>query len=256
MLPPGRHFLYHSAPRRLMRARRALGLAVVAAAGVHAAPGRAESVVELLAAVATNARFETPARADVRVECTPACTPAAVIVVGRGDDLYLEGTGGLRALVRPGQILVRDGERTAEATVGRTLGDTPLLLEDLRVFVADALKVPQISDDGPERVVVTGAPARASAYALLVHTIDRERDAIVKTQYYRDSISNLVKIRRDSAYVQVGSRWRPGEIQVESLRDARRAVLRLAWREAPDTPTTLFEPRGLDAPSGLVPPSP
>jgi hypothetical protein len=239
-----------------MRSRRTLALAVIAAVGVHAGEGRAESLAELLAAVATNARFEPPARADGRVECTPACAPAAVVLVGRGDDLYLEGTGGLRALVRPGQILVRNGERTTEAPIGRPLGDSPLLLEDLRVFVAGALKVPQISDEGPERVVVTGAPASASAYALLVHTIDREHDAIVKTQYYRDSISNLVKIRRDSGFTRVGSRWRPGEIQVDSLRDGRRATVRLAWREAPDTPPSLFEPRGLDTPSGLAPPAP
>jgi hypothetical protein len=255
MRPPG-HLLYHSAPRRLIRARRAFGLAVLATGVFHGVEADAESLAELLAAVATNARFEPPARADARVECTPACTPTTLVLLGRGDDLYLEAAGGLRALVRPGQILVRDGQRTTEASVGRSLGDTPLLLEDLRVFVADALKVPQISDDGPERVVVTGAPARASAYALLVHSIDRERDAIVKTQYYRDSISNLVKIRRDSAFIQVGGRWRPGEIQVESLRDARRATVRLTWREAPDPPATLFEPRGLDAPSGLAPPTP
>jgi hypothetical protein len=245
---------YQSVPWRGMRAPRgALTLAVVAGFATLPATGDAETVGALLAAVSSNAASATPVRADVRVECTPACAPASLVLVARGDTLYVEAADGLRALVRPGDVLVRQGERSTAAPPDSALGDTPLLLEDLRVFAADALRVPQISDDGPEGVVVTGAPVRGSVYALLVYTIDRDRHVITKTQYYRDSISNLVKIRRDSGFTKVAGQWRPGEIVVERLRDQRRARLALTWREAPAAGAALFEPKGLEAPSEVTP---
>jgi hypothetical protein len=225
-----------------------LAAATLAAAGARA---RGETLAELLAGVAASARFAAPLRADVRIACTPACTAARAVFLGRGDDLYVEVKDGPRALVRPREVHVAEGGSVRTAAPGRAVADTPILLEDLAVFTAAALRVPQISDDGPGGVVVMGAPASASAYALLVHTIDRERRTIVKTQYYRDSVSNLVKRRRDGAFVRVGDQWRPGEIDVEQLRDGRTVRLTATWRPAPDAPETLFDPAALGRPSGL-----
>src|SRR5438034_5167576 len=101
----------------------ALALFLLLAGGVRA---RAEGLPELLQAVATNARFAAPARADVRIECGGGCraggTPA--IFLGRGDALYVEVKGGQRALVRPGRILVAQGGKASEAPPGQTLADT------------------------------------------------------------------------------------------------------------------------------------
>ena len=214
---------------------------------------RAESLPELLQGVAANARFASAARADVRITCGEGCKAAGrpAIFLGRGEVLYVEVKGGQRALVRPGQILVAQGGKASEAAPGETLADTDVLLEDLAVFTPAALKQPQISDDGPAGVVVTAAPAGRSSYALLVNTIDRERHAIIRTLYYRDLINNLSKTRRDAAFARVGASWRPGEITVESVRQATQTHLALSWREAPEVPDTLFEPAGLERPSGL-----
>src|SRR5438105_12077015 len=215
---------------------------------------RAEGLAELLQAVAANARFASPARADVRLACGEGCkaTGRPAIFLGRGDVLYVEVKGGQRALVRPGEILVAQGGKASAAAPGQTLADTDVLLEDLAVFTPGALKQPQISDDGPAGVVVTAAPAGRSSYALLVNTIDRERHAIIRTLYYRDLINNLSKTRRDTAFARVGASWRPGEITVESVRQATKTHLTLSWREAPDVPEALFEPAGLERPSGLT----
>jgi len=214
---------------------------------------RAESLAELLQAVAANARFASPARADVRIACGEGCkaTGTPAIFLGRGDALYVEVKGGQRALIRPAQILVARAGKASEAAPGETLADTDVLLEDLAVFTPAALKQPQISDDGPAGVVVTAAPAGRSSYALLVNTIDRERHTIIRTLYYRDLINNLSKTRRDTAFARVGASWRPGEITVESVRQATKTHLTLSWREAPDVPDALFEPAGLGQPSGL-----
>jgi len=228
----------------------ALALLVLLPGGVRA---RAESLPELLQAVATNARFASPARADVRIECGDGCktTGTPAIFLGRGEVLYVEVRGGQRVLIRPGEILVAQGGKASEAAPGHTLADTDVLLEDLAVFTPGALKQPQISDDGPAGVVVTAAPAGRSSYALLVNTIDRERHTIIRTLYYRDLINNLSKTRGDTAFARVGASWRPGEITVESVRQATTTHLTLSWREAPDVPDALFEPAGLGQPSGL-----
>jgi len=239
---------------RITRGVRACHVALALLVPPAAATGaRAESLPELLQAVATNARFAAAARADVRIECGGGCraggTPA--IFLGRGDALYIEVKGGQRALVRPGRILVAQGGKASEAPPGQTLADTDVVLEDLAVFAPSALAQPQISDDGPAGVVVTAAPAGRSSYALLVNTIDRERHLIIRTLYYRDLINNLTKTRRDAAFARVGTSWRPGEITVESVRQATTTHLTLTWREAPDVPDALFEPAGLAEPSGL-----
>ena len=214
---------------------------------------RAESLQELLQAVAGNARFAVSARADVRIECATGCKAAgtAALFLGRGDTLYVEVKGGQRALLRPGQVLVARGGKSSPAARGETFADTDVLLEDLAVFGPGMLRQPQISDDGPAGVVVTAEPAGPSSYALLVDTIDRERRVIVRTLYYRDLINNLSKTRRDGSFVQVGASWRPGEITVESVRQATRTRLTLAWREAPDLADALFEPAGLEQPPAL-----
>src|SRR5438552_2135709 len=98
--------------------------------------------------------------------------------------------------------------------------------------------------------------ARAESLAELLQAVaanphDRERRAIIRTLYYRDLINNLSKTRRDAAFARVGASWRPGEITVESVRQATKTHLTLSWREAADVPDALFEPAGLGQPSGL-----
>jgi hypothetical protein len=214
-----------------------------------ASTARAQGLAELLGGVAANARFDVPARADVRITRDTATSRA--VMLGRGRVLYFEVKEGVRALIHPGKAVVQSGGRAAPAVMGLALPATDLLLEDLAVFTASTLRTPLVSDDSPAGVVVTGAPAYPSAYALLVYTIDRERRAIVRTQYYRGTTSNLVKIRRDGALVQLDGHWRPGEVTVEDLPEGTSTQLHLAWRAAPDVPASLFTPAGLRGPSTL-----
>lgn len=224
---------------------------------VGAGTVRGETLDELLAAVADNERFEPPLRADVGLSCQPGCEPVAApaIFVGRGDALYVEVRDGLRALVRPGNILVADGGRTVAAKPGTPLaGD--VLLEDLAPFSPASLKLPQISDQGPTGTVVTAAPSGPSAYVLLVHTIAPRERTIVRTQYYRELVGNLAKMRRNASFVELAGHRRPQEIAVESFRRGTTTRLTLAWREFPEAPAALFGPDGLTRPSGLTWPAP
>src|SRR5580765_1917213 len=118
-------------------------LAALGGAMVAASPGAAMSPSELLAAVAANARFPTPTRADLRIERTQddKTTAGTAVLVGRGQTLYVETRDGLRALVRPSKIVVRTGRRVARAAPGTRLVGTDVLLEDLVPVTAAFMKV-------------------------------------------------------------------------------------------------------------------
>jgi hypothetical protein len=219
-----------------------------------AAPGGAEPLAELLAGVADKERFEPAVRADVRIACQPACEPAAAraIFVGRGDALYIEVKDGVRALLRPGDIRVADGTRVAAAKPEAVLVGSDVLLEDLVPFSPASLKMPQISDEGPTETVVTASPSGPSAYVLLVHTIAPQAHTIVRTQYYKELVGNLAKMRRNTSFVDVAGHRRPQEIAVETFRRGTTTRLTLSWRTFPDAPEALFSADGFARPSGLT----
>ena len=227
------------------------GLAGCALLLLQHATAAAVSVDDVLERVERQARFGRVMRADVRVACEPPCRTVRAILLGKGDAVYLEVEGGLRALIRPTTVLVAEGGHVA-ATERARLGDTGLLVADLAVFDRRTLRIPQISDVGPNEVVVTAEPVAPSPYALLVYTIDPTTDRIVKTLYYQGSVNTLAKMRRDSAFTRVGDAPYPGELRVEDMRTATTSRFQLTWREVPDAPATLFEPAGLEKPSGLT----
>jgi hypothetical protein len=216
-----------------------------------AQPVQAVSVRELLPAVAAESSAPRLLRADVHIERDGTAAGDAALLA-HGQRLYLETRSGTRALLSPGKVVIVRKGRLVRAPVGTTLPGTNVLLEDLEPFGVGRMPVAQVSDENPVGIVVTGAPAPPSAYALLVITIDPERNVITQTKYYRDSISNLVKIRKDDDFTQVGGRWRPATIGFESLRPPSTTRLGLTWREAPDAPAALLTPAGLRAPSTLV----
>jgi hypothetical protein len=228
-----------------------LTLAVAGLLATVRAASSAEGIRELLAAVAANATAPTPVCADVRIE-TPEKGSARLCA--RDDAVYVEVEGGVRALIRPGTILMADDSTATPAPPATVLaGD--LLLEDMTPFTTASLAYPQVSDEGgPSGTVVTSAPAGKSIYALLVLTIDPERAALVGTKYYEGSVSDLVKFRTDEL-VEVGGRPRPSAITVERVAPPRTTRLRLKWREAPDVPAALFTPEGLAKPSQLASPA-
>lgn len=236
--------------RRAVRGVFATALAVVAAART----ADARNLGELLAAVAANDRFDVPARADVTIACAPDCTPAAprAVFVGRGDALYVEVKDGQRALLAPDAIRVAEGAGAKPAAPGTPFAGTDVLLEDLAPFTETSLKTPLVSDDGPAGVVVTAAPGHASAYVLLVHTIDPDRRVIPKTQAYQESIGNLTRILRRTDFTDVGGHFRPGELALESLRKGTTTRLTLRWQPMQDAPASLFDPSALAKPSGLA----
>jgi hypothetical protein len=214
-------------------------------------PVGAEDVRTLLARAGRAARSPQPMRADGRLE-RPDAAPLPIVLATRGTSVYVETADGTRALVKPAKAVVSAGGRLRVAPPGTALAGSDVLLEDLAPFTATRLAVPQVSDDGPLGTAVTGAPVPPSAYVLVVATVDSDTAAVVRTKYYVDTVTNLVKMRRDGALADVAGRPRPAEIVVERFRPPRTTRLSLSWREAPGLSLGLAALRG----ASLLPPAP
>jgi hypothetical protein len=237
---------------RTTATRGALLLCLTAALGatVTTPSARGADVRDVLRPVASNAKAPTPLRADGQITREGAA-PVAVVLLARGDRIYLQTSSGTRALIRPGRVVVPGEKGLTRAPLDAPLPGTDILLGDLAPFTVGDLATPQVSDDGPSGVVVTGAPARPSPYVLLVETIDAEHQLVVRTKYYRETITNMVKMRRDFDPVEVGGRWRTSRITVEAFRPPNTTTLTLTWRAAPETPPAVFTLKGLRAPSPI-----
>lgn len=230
--------------------RSGIALLCLVTSGSPAAAGLAG----LLAAVAANARFPAPTRADVRIARRDgaATTTADVVFLGGGHTTYVETRDGLRALVRPGKIVVRTAAGIVRAPMGTRVAGSDLLLEDLVPVTPDLLQVPQVSDEGPTGTVVTGAPAFPSARVLVVLTIDPETRVVTRVKYFEKSISDLAAFRKDETFADLAGHVRPTRIAIDRTRERTSTRLDLAWRAAPEVPRSVFTLRGLRAASPIA----
>jgi hypothetical protein len=208
------------------------------------AASRAVTLDALLAATAANARFPLRTRAGLRIE-PPQGPPVDLALLCWRDTVRIEQPEAARALIRHGKVLVPDGQTVRRAAPGQTVPGTDVALADLAIFTTRTLATPQISDEGPDGVVVTGAPAGPSPWVLVVRTIDPERHVVTKTQYYRDRVNNMVAIRRDDGFTQFEDHWRPGTGTIDHLDGQPPTRLTFTFLAGGDVARTSFRPAGL-----------
>jgi hypothetical protein len=200
----------------------------------------ATDVKTLVATVERTARCPVPVHADVGSDRGPG-----FVLLAWHDVVRLELSDGTRVLARRAKAIAwSKGHLRRLDPTARPPG-LPLAVEDLVPFDADRLRMPQISDESPAGVVVTAAPSRRSSHVLLVFTIDPERAVITKTQFYRDTINNMVALRRDGDFVTVAGRPRAHATTIEDLMDDATTHWRVSWRDAPELTPAAFTPAGL-----------
>jgi len=192
-----------------------------------------------------------PLRGDGQLEVTlPSSTTrsAAVVIIRPPIDTYVGLPDfGLQALLLGDGHASRvvAGASTAEVFAAEaTLGDSDFTQEDLQPFRVARYKGWRISDENANDVTVMLFPT-SPQYSLVVITFDREKRVPLKTLYYRDTVNNLVKMRRDSSYALVGGTWRAATISMETFKLRTHSTLTLQWTEPPTFPPQLFDPASL-----------
>lgn len=178
-----------------------------------------------------------------------------VLIHREGNDLFIELKQGVKALLLKGgaeSFIAMAGAKEATAFKGdATLAGSEITREDLQPFTVAHYKTPRIVDQTSQIVHVALFPQQ-SQYSLLVITFDREMKVPVKTMYYKDTLNNLVKMRRDTDHVLVGRRWVPTRITVENFALHNTTTLELQWTQATNVAPELFQSAFLGRPSNLT----
>ncbi|HEX7408973.1 MAG TPA: outer membrane lipoprotein-sorting protein [Candidatus Binatia bacterium] len=213
------------------------------------------------------ARVTVPVRGDGQFEVTsPEGTrrDQVALVIRPAADAFIElQQEGIKTL-----LLYTSGQafyRKAGATRGdnfapdASFAESDFTREDLEPFRLSHYTQPRIADDSATELTVMLVP-KVSQYSLEVITFDRQKKVPLKTLYYRDTLSNLVKMGRHSDYVLIGRKWMPTTISMETFKLRTRAAFRLRWGERSNVPSDLFDPASLPRASAslwsVAPPAP
>jgi hypothetical protein len=178
-----------------------------------------------------------------------------ILLLRPNKDVYVEvRNSGLRAIIKgdgsAGQIAEK-GSSAAEFAQDQTLDSTDFTREDLVPFVAAHFNSATIVYRDANQVAVQLNPLK-SQYSLTMITFDPDKRARVKTLYYKDTLNNMTKMRLDSDHQQVGDRWLPGKMSMESFALKTKTTLNLKWSAAGADADKLFEPGALAKPSPLT----
>jgi len=215
----------------------------------------------MLRAVENQMRVAAPLRADgeLTVASPDGTQRTPIILVYRpgktGTDVYVElKRDGSKALILSDGAqafrLPAGGSKAESFPPDATLADSEFAREDLEPFHVKPGGQPQISDENGASMTVTLVP-KPSQYSLQVFTFDTERKLPIKTLYYRDTVNNMVKMRRDNDYVAIGTKWLPTAITMEDFKLRTESTLTLKWSQEPAFAPELFDPTFLARPSGL-----
>ena len=225
--------------------------------------GRADADMATLQAFLRSVEEATQVTAPVRgdgdleVIAGGATRRAQVAVVVRPPaDTYLElRPEGFKALLfgngQPARWLPKGASEPAALPHYASLVDSDFTAEDIEPFRVADYRDARITDDAGGELTVSLFPA-TSQYSLIVMTFDRTRKIPVKALYYRDTLSNLVKMRTDDGHVQVGTMWLPTTVSMETFKLRTRSALTMRWNANPTVPAELFDPAALPRSPGLI----
>ena len=241
---------------------RILAVTIVLALLAARADADMATLQTFLRSVEEASQVAAPVRGDGELEIVAGSTTrrAQVAVLVRPPaDAYLEmRPDGLKALLfangQPAQWLPKGAIAPAVFPRYTSLADSDFTAEDIGPFRVADYKDARITDDAGGELTVSLFPT-ASQYSLVVVTFDRTRKVPVKALYYRDTLSNLVKMRTDDGYVQVGKTWLPTSVSMETFKLRTRSALTVRWNANPTVPAELFDPAALPKSPGLIQPA-
>jgi hypothetical protein len=226
-------------------------------------PSAGSDLAAFLGRAEKMAAHNRPVRADIRMRHNSDAAEEAVLIIdpAAGRQLFAVRSSGWRALL---PLAWADGKaaksRTAEPSSHGI--DEPIAGTDVRgmeffPFWKTDYATAFISDDSRlEKTVTLYAPDEVP-YVLFVITFDKSKLVPHSLKYYRDSMSNLVRLRTDSDHVMVGSRPRPRRIVIDDFTENSRTTLDLAWQVLESVPEGLtdeerFNEAAIDWPAPAV----
>lgn len=219
----------------MSRSSRAVALLVA----LVASAARGEDLATLLAAATSGARPTATVRGDGELVTTSpdGSTRQRIAVLQRANgDLAIEvQPGDVRALIPAAgpALIAADGGAAGPFAADAPLAGGELTREDLQPFDAARFSSPTIVDRGSAGTTVQLDP-KDSQYTLVVVTFAPDTRVPVKVMSYKDTLSNLLRMRRERGHIQVAGRWLPTEVISENFPLKVTTTLTLQWKTAPD----------------------
>ncbi|MBX3027605.1 outer membrane lipoprotein-sorting protein [bacterium] len=225
---------------------------------VAASPARGEDLATLLAGATAGTRPTAAVRGDgTLTSVSPDGTTQARVAVLQqpSGDLYFEvqppGTRALLLANGAAWLSPKAGASAVAFAKDAALAGSEFSREDLQPFDAARYGSPTIVDRSPAETTVQLDP-RDSQYTLVVVTFDREKQVPVKVMSYKDTLSHLLRMRRERGHQQIAGRWLPTEIAIENFPMQVTSTLTLQWRTT-EAPPARFDPKTFATAPPLLP---
>jgi hypothetical protein len=209
----------------------------------------AEQVAQLTIPLRGDGQFEVRSSNGVRSD-------EVALIVRPPTDMYIElRQEGIRALLlnEKGQDsrIETNGGKPVDFPLDASFAGSDFNRDDLMPFRLASYNQPRISDETATDITITFFPT-TPPYSLVVMTFDRSKKVPLKTLYYRDTLNNLVKMRRDDNYILVGRKWMPTVVSMETFKLRTQTTFNVRWSQDPHFPPELFDPAFLSRPSPIV----
>jgi hypothetical protein len=199
------------------------------------------------------AQHPTPARADITIRTGTGETDEAVLIVdpASGKQFFAVKSTGYRALSpmdwTGGKAVAKAGAAAVPHGADEQFAELDVRPMEFFGFWADYYQTAFISDDNRLEKTVTVYARKEVPYILFVVTFDKEKLVPLLTKFYKDEMNNLVRIRKDSEHVMVGSRPRPQRIVITDYTDNEETTLSLRWKALDSAPAELFGEASFDS---------
>lgn len=197
--------------------------------------------------------YPAPARADITILTGDGKTEEAVLIVdpASGRQFFAVKSTGYRALSpmdwTGGKAVAKAGAAAVAHGADEEFAELDIRPMEFFGFWAGRYQTAFISDDNRLEKTVTVYARKEVPYILFVVTFGKEKLVPLITKFYKDEMNNLVRIRKDSEHVMVGSRPRPQKIVITDYTDNRETTLSLRWKALDSAPAELFGEASFDS---------
>ena len=189
--------------------------------------------------------FPKPVRADIKITRDEKPVDAAVLIFDptANREFFALKSSGWRALMPigwgEGKAVTSAGKSPVTHSSDEPLGTTGLRGMEFFPFWKTDYTTAFVSDSNRTEKTVTLYAKTGLPYVLFVITFDKEKLVPLAIKYYRDNMNNLVRLRRDSDFVMVGSRPRPRHIELRDFTENTNVVYEFTWRTLDSVPEGL-----------------
>ncbi len=191
--------------------------------------------------------FQAPVRADITIHNKDGAVEEAVLIVSpqHKRQFFAFKSTGWRALMPVGwgigKAIKAAGDKPTACGVDEPLSGTDLRAMEFFAFWHTDYSTAFISDSNRLEKTVTLYAPDETPYILFVITFDKAKLVPLATKYYKNQMSNLVRMRKDSDHVMVGSRPRPQKIEIDDYAENTKTTIELSWKVLESVPAEAMD---------------